>query len=130
VVVVPRDRKSGVVLRGRYGEPGADVQMVVPRAVVDDLVATLFSVKNAILAVSLGLGLATTATAILVFALSIRLRRRELVTMRRIGASRQRVRAVLATEVLLVVSAAGLLAAGLTLLISRLGASALGLLGA
>ncbi len=130
VVVVPHDRKSGVVLRGRYGESGAGVQMVVPRAVIDDLVATLFSVKNAILAVSLGLGLATAATAILVFVLSIRLRRRELVTMRRIGASRQRVRAVLATEVLLVVSAAGLLAAGLTLLISRLGASALGLLGA
>ena len=119
-----------MVLRGRYGESGAGVQMVVPRAVIDDLVATLFSVKNAILAVSLGLGLATAATAVLVFVLSIRLRRRELVTMRRIGASRQRVRAVLATEVLLVVSAAGLLAAGLTLLISRLGASALGLLGA
>ncbi|NIV56793.1 MAG: hypothetical protein GWN48_15150, partial [Actinobacteria bacterium] len=54
---------------------------------------------------SIGLGIATVATAILVFALSIRLRRRELETMRKIGASRGRMRAVLASEVLLVVAA-------------------------
>lgn len=129
VLVVPRDRKSAVILRGRYAEPGRNVQMVVPRAVVDDLVATLFSVRNAILAVSLGLGVATVATASLVFALSIRLRRRELETMRRIGAPRQRIRAILATEVLLVVVASGMVAAGLTLLVSRLGSSVLRLVG-
>jgi len=129
IVVVPRDRKSGVVLRGRYAEPGGEVQMVVPRAVIDEVVATLFSIRNAILAVSLGLGLATIATATLVFALSIRLRRRELETMRRIGAPRQRVRAILATEILMVVATAVVLASGLTLLVSRFGVSALRLLG-
>jgi len=129
VVAVPRDRKSGVVLRGRYAEEGKAVQMVVPRAVVDDLVATMFSVRDAVFAVSVGLGIATVATAILVFALSIRLRRRELETMRKIGASRGRMRAVLASEVLLVVAASMAIAAGLTAVVSRFGGVVLRLLG-
>jgi putative ABC transport system permease protein len=129
VIAVPRDRKSGVVLRGRYADAGGAVQMVVPRAVVDDLVATMFSVRDAVFAVSVGLGVATVATAILVFALSIRLRRRELETMRKIGASRGRMRAVLASEVLLVVAASVAIAAGLTAVISRFGGVVLRLLG-
>jgi putative ABC transport system permease protein len=130
VLAVPRDRKSGVVLRGRYAEPSGSVQMVVPRKVVDDLVETMFSVRNAVMAVSLGLGLATIATAALVFALSVRLRRREIETMRKIGAPRGRVRAVLACEVLLVVVASVAIAGALTALVSRFGGIALRLLGA
>jgi putative ABC transport system permease protein len=130
VVAVPHDRKSGVILRGRYAESGRTVQMVVPRLVVDDLVETMFSVRDAALAVSAGLAAATLATAVLVFALSIRLRRRELETMRRIGASRGRMRAILASEVLLVVAAAVVIAAALTAVMSRFGGLVLGLVGA
>jgi len=97
--------------------------------VVDDLVATMFSVRDAVFAVSVGLGIATVATAILVFALSIRLRRRELETMRKLGASRGRMRAVLASEVLLVVAASMAIAAGLTAVVSRFGGVVLRLLG-
>ena len=128
VIAVPNDRKSGVVLRGRYAEPDGEVQMVVPRAVVDDLVETMFSVRDAIFAVSIGLGLATIATAILVFALSIRLRRRELDTMRKIGASGGRMRAVLGTEVLLVVLSSLVIAAVLTAAVGRFGGAVVGLL--
>jgi putative ABC transport system permease protein len=128
ILAVPDGRKSGVMLRGRYEEPGSAVQMVVPRAVVDDLVETMFSIRDAVFAVSIGLGLATIATAILVFALSIRLRRRELDTMRKIGASRGRMRSVLATEVLLVVVVSVALAAALTALVGRFGGSVVGLL--
>jgi len=130
IVVVPKDRRSGTVLRGRYAEPGAEVQMVVPRAVVDDLVATLLSVRNLIFAVSLALSAATLATATLVFALSIRLRRRELQTMRRIGGQGQRVRAILAAEILIVVAAAGLIAAAFTMLVIGFGDNVLRALGA
>jgi len=130
VVVAPHDRKSGIVLRGRFAEPGVPVQMVVPREVVDGLVATMFSVRDAVLLVSLGLGCATLATAALVFALSVRLRRRELETMRKIGASRGRMRAVLASEVLLVVVASVLIAAVLTLAVTRFGGLVLRYLGA
>lgn len=128
IIVIPRDRKSGVVLRGRFQEPGRGVQMVVPRDVVDDLVETMFSVRDAMFAVSLGLGLATIATAVLVFALSLRLRRRELDTMRKIGASYGRMRAVLATEVLIVVAASLTIAAGLTAVVGRFGGLLIGLL--
>ena len=130
VVAVPHDRKSGVILRGRYTESARPVQMVVPRLVVDDLVETMFSVRDAALAVSAGLAAATLATAALVFALSIRLRRRELETMRRIGASRGRMRAILASEVLLVVVAAVVIAAALTAVMSRFGGLVLALVGA
>jgi len=128
ILAVPRDRKSGVMLRGRYEEPGGSVQMVVPRAVVDDLVETMFSIRDAVFAVSVGLGLATIATAILVFALSIRLRRRELDTMRKIGASGGRMRAVLATEVLLVVFVSVTIATALTAVVGRYGGAIVGLL--
>jgi putative ABC transport system permease protein len=121
VIAVPPDRKSGIVLRGRFAELTEPVQMVVPRQVVDDLVETMFSVRDAVLVVSAGLAVATIATAALVFALSIRLRRRELETMRRIGASPARMRAILTSEVLLVVAAAVIIAAALTAAVSRFG---------
>jgi putative ABC transport system permease protein len=129
LLAVPDDRKSGVVLRGRYQEPDQPVQMVVPRDVVDDLVDTMFSVRNVMLVVSLGLGVATIATAALVFALSVRLRRREIETMRKIGAPRRRIRAVLASEVLIVVVASAAIAAALTALASRFGGLLLRMLG-
>jgi len=128
IIAVPHDRKSGVLLRGRFEEPGTGVQMVVPRQVVDDLVETMFSVRDAIFAVSLGLGAATLATAVLVFALSVRLRRREIDTMRKIGASAGRLRAVLATEILIVVSASMAIAAALTAVVGRFGGLVIGLL--
>ena len=127
ILAVPHDRKSSVMLRGRYEEPGRSVQMVVPRAVVDDLVETMFSVRDAVFAVSIGLGLATIATAVLVFALSIRLRRREIETMRKIGISGRRMRAVLATEVLLVVVASVCIAGGLTAVVGQYGGAVVGL---
>jgi putative ABC transport system permease protein len=123
-VVVPRDRKSGVVLRGRYTE-GGEVQILVPRAVVDDLVDTMFSVRDAVFWVSVGFGIATIATAILVFALSIRIRRREIETIRKIGAPRNRLVAILSTEILMVVLASLAIAGALTAVVSRFGGAVL-----
>jgi putative ABC transport system permease protein len=101
----------------------------VPREVVDDLVETMFSVRNVMLLVSLGLGLATIATAALVFALSVRLRRREIETMRKIGAPGRRVRSILATEVLIVVATSVAVAALLTVAASRFGGALLQMIG-
>jgi putative ABC transport system permease protein len=129
VIAVPRDRRSAVMLRGRFAELAEPVQMVVPRQVVDDLVETMFSVRDAVVLVSVGLGAATLATAALVVALSIRLRRRELETMRRIGASPGRMRAILASEVVLVVVAGVIIAAALTAAVSRFGGVVLRFLG-
>jgi putative ABC transport system permease protein len=124
-LVVPRDRKSAVMLRGRYEEENGDAQILVPRAVVDDLVETMFSVRDAVFWVSIGLGIATVATAILVFALSIRLRRREIATIRKIGAPRNRLIAILSAEILMVVGASTAIAGALTAVVSRYGMLAL-----
>lgn len=121
VIAVPPDRRSSVMLRGRFEEPGRSAQLVVPRRVVDDLVETMFSVRDAIFAISLGLGAATVATSVLVFMLSLRLRRREIDTMRKIGAASGRVRAVLATEVLMVIAAGVIAAATMTAALGRFG---------
>jgi putative ABC transport system permease protein len=121
VIAVPDDRKSGIVLRGRY-ETGQDaVQMLVPLRIIDSLLATVFSVRDFVVLGSIGVLIATAAIAALVFALSIRLRQREIATIRKIGGPRRRVSAILLTEVLLVVFGAVVVAAGMTLAVSRFG---------
>jgi putative ABC transport system permease protein len=121
VIAVPDDRKSGIVLRGRY-ETGQDaVQMLVPLRIIGSLLATVFSVRDFVVLGSIGVLIATAAIAALVFALSIRLRQREIATIRKIGGPRRRVSAILLTEVLLVVFGAVVVAAGMTLAVSRFG---------
>jgi putative ABC transport system permease protein len=120
-IVVPRDARAGTLLRGRFEGGERPTQLVVPLTVVDELVDTMFSVRDAVLVLSAGLVLATIATAALVFALSLRLRAAELESMRRIGVGRRRLRAILFTELGAVLLAATLLASGSTLLASRFG---------
>ncbi len=80
----------------------------------------MFSVRDWVVLGGIAVGVATFATATLVFVLSIAARRREIETMRKIGGSWRRVRAVLATEILMVVAAGVVLAGILTLVVSSL----------
>lgn len=120
VIAVPADRRSGVVLRGRYETAGEGVQMVVPLRVIRGLLDTVFSVRDAIVLGSAFVLLATAAIATLVFALSIRLRHQEIETIRKIGGPRRRVRAILLAEILMVVGGAALLSGAMTLAVARL----------
>ena len=129
VIAVPRSHKQGVLLRGRYASPDSAHQILHPRVVMDELLGTVFRVRGWVMGALLMVGVATLATAGLVFALSLRLRRREIQTLTRIGASRGAVAVVLAGEVVAVVLLACVLAMGLTLLTRALGEAAiLGLL--
>jgi putative ABC transport system permease protein len=121
VLAIPSDHKSGVLLRGRYEEAGAAVQMLVPSQVVNELLETMFSVRDYVILGSVGVGGATLMTAALVFVLSIRLRRREIETVRKIGGSSRRLTGVLASEILLVVLAGVVIAGVLTIGVSRFG---------
>jgi putative ABC transport system permease protein len=121
VIAVPRDRKSGTILMGRY-EGDETGQVVRPVAVMDDLLGTVLTVQGFVVAALLLVGLATVAVAALVFLLSARLRKREIRTMIKIGGSRSRVAALLISEVVAVLIAAVVLAGGLTLLTTRYGA--------
>ena len=97
--------------------------------VVDELIDTMFSVRDWVFLGSLAVGVATAMTAALVFALSIRVRRREIETIRKIGGGRQRLAMILGAEILVVIAAAVAVAAVLTAVVSRFGELAVRLVG-
>ncbi len=121
VIAVPPDQRSESLLRGRFESPDEPMQIVRPIDVMDELLETVLTVEAFVIAVVVVVGLSTLATAVLVFMLSLRLRRREIDTMRKIGAARRNVGAVMASEVMAVLLAGVTLAAILTGLTSRFG---------
>ncbi|MCP3882931.1 MAG: hypothetical protein GY701_31715, partial [Sulfitobacter sp.] len=78
VLAVPYDRKSSIMLRGRYEAEGTDVQMLVPMRIIDGLLETVFSVRDYIVLGGIGVAISTAAITALVFVLSVRLRHREI----------------------------------------------------
>jgi putative ABC transport system permease protein len=112
VIVVSEDQKSSDLLRGRYLSDEAQVQIVAPAAVMDDLLGTIFTVRGYVMAAVLIVGFATLATMVLVFTLSLQLRRREMETMQKIGGCRSRIRGLVAVEIFAVLGC-GVLVAGI-----------------
>jgi len=128
VIAVPHDQKSGTILMGRYESPDEPTQILQPITVIDDLLGTIFTVQNFVVAGMLLVGLAALATAVLVFVLSLRLRKREIETMAKIGGSRARVAGVLIAEIAVVVVASVVFAGILAALTSRFASAAVRLL--
>ena len=122
IIAVPPDRKSGVLLMGRYEGDGEVSQILRPAEIIDELLATILTVRSYAIAGALVLGSATLATAALVFLLSLRLRRREIETMMKIGAPKGRVAALVVAEITIVLLAGSVLAGGLTLITASYGA--------
>jgi putative ABC transport system permease protein len=121
VIAVPRDEKSSALLQGRYQSDPRN-QLVRPAEVMGELLDTILTVESFVVAGAAILGLATLSVATLVFLLSLRLRRRERETLFKLGGSRGSVAALMASEIVVVVAAAVLLAFGLTLLTGQFGA--------
>ena len=121
VIAVPRDRKSGILLRGRYQERKNGVQMLVPIKIIQELLDTVFVVRDYVVLAGAGVAVAAFGIMTLVFALSIRLRKREIDTIRKIGGARQRLTGILCVEIIIVVAAGVGLAAALTALAGRFG---------
>ena len=126
IIAVPRDRKSEILLRGRYEEVENTVQILVPLNVISDLLDTVASVKNYVIAGSIVVGFATLVTTILVFTLSIRLRQREIMTIRKIGGTGRRIKAILATEIIIVLASGIILALILTVVVNQIGMEIVG----
>jgi putative ABC transport system permease protein len=104
-IVVPRDVRAGTLLLGRFLDESLDGQLVRPRAIVGELMETIFRIKEVLdLAVAI-VGTAAIAALGLVFTLSFRLRAQELRTHFEIGASRGTTARLLAAEVVLLGSA-------------------------
>ena len=110
-IVVPKNKKSSDLLRGRYLGAQEQVQIVTPAGVMDELLGTVFTVRGYVIVAVLIVGVATLATMVLVFVLSLQLRRREMETMKKIGGSKTRIRGLVAIEILGVLGS-GVLVAG------------------
>ena len=121
ILAVPQSARSGTMLRGRYEERTDPVQILVPSRVIGELISTVLSVRNFVIMGSVGVGIATLATVVLVFMLSIRLRKREIETIRKIGGTGRRLKAILASEILIVVFISAGMTAGMVLIVSRYG---------
>jgi len=130
VLAVPASFKASVLLRGRYEEGDVPVQMIVPSVVVNELLETMFSVRDWVVLGGLAVGVASAMTAALVFALSIRVRRREIETIQKIGGARKRLVTILGAEITFVIVMAVVIAGVLTAVVSRFGELAARLVGA
>lgn len=123
VIAVPRDDRASALLQGKYVGAGGSVQMVRPLGSINELLETVVSIRSYVVTAVLVVGLSTLVTTVLVFLLSLRLRRREIVTMHRIGGSRRRIAAVLTAEIVVTVFLGLCLAGILTAVTARFGAA-------
>jgi putative ABC transport system permease protein len=121
VIAVPPDQKSSAILQGRYQGEDETAQIVQPVTVMEELLATILTVQSFVVAGAVVVGTATLASAALVFMLSLRLRRREIETLFKVGGSRPAVGTVMVSEIVAVLAAGVILAAGLTFLTSQFG---------
>lgn len=107
-LIVPRDERAGTLLLGRYVGGGETFQIVRPRAVVGDLLATIFRIKEILDGAVLIVSVAAVLALGLVFSLSFRLRAQELRTNFELGASRGTTARLLAAELLLLAGASAI----------------------
>ncbi len=125
IIVIPGDRQTSAIIRGRYQSREDDVQMLVPQQVISGLVDTLFSIRNLLLLASILLGLATFTILALVFNLSRKLRARELITMQKIGGSKAVIRQLLGLEMLIILICSAIIAMVFTFVLQTVGLRAL-----
>ncbi len=125
VIAVPHSDKARALLMGRYQSADDSSQIVRPVAIVDELLKTVFTVRQYVVGALVVVAGATLALATLIFLLSLRLRSREMETLVKIGAARATVATVLATEVVFVVVVGAMLAAALTGLTASFGSQAI-----
>jgi len=125
VIAVPASDKDRVLLMGRYEGADEISQIVRPVEIVDELLETVFTVRQYVVAALAVVAGATLAVASLVFLLSYRLRRREVETLVKMGAARGTVASALAAEVVFVLLAGVALATALTGLTASFGSQAI-----
>jgi putative ABC transport system permease protein len=108
VIVQPNDKKSAVILKGRYIKDNK-LQAISPKVVIKNLVQTIFQIKQYVDVIVMIVGFATVIAVILIFSLSLRLRKRELDTIYYLGCSRLTVSRLLAAEIMIITIMSGML---------------------
>ncbi len=114
-IVIPKSEKGATILEARY-ETNENLQLQNCTKVVEKILGMVIRIKSFFDAYYLFVLIATLLFVGLIVALSSQLRKNELDTMRRIGASRWFTFRLQATELLLIVALAGILSAMVTLI--------------
>jgi len=117
IIAIPYDNKSGTLLRGRYLDASASLQVVRPDEVIDTLIDNIFRIRNVLDAVILLVGSATLLALALVIALSLKLRQREMDTNFRLGCSRATVVRLVIAELLIIITISAVLSSMSLLLV-------------
>jgi putative ABC transport system permease protein len=109
ILFVPNDKKSETILRGRFEAKEIENQAVVPKNVVENLLVenllqSIFKIKQIFDTVFLLVGLATVLILGLIVTLSLRLRREEIYTMFTIGSSKAKIAEILGFELLIIIA--------------------------
>lgn len=119
IIALPYDDKSGTLLRGRYLEADAPLQVVRPGEVINTLIDNIFRIRNVLDAVILLVGIATLLALLLVFALSLKLRQREMDTNFRLGCSRATIARLMIAEVVIIATMSAILCTLLLLFVAN-----------
>jgi putative ABC transport system permease protein len=128
VLVEPRSRKALTLLKGRFVGRD-DVQALVPLEVMQELLGVVFRVKVFFDANALLVGLSTAMFLAVIVTLSLAVRRRERLTLFKLGCARATVARLMASELALVIGAGVLLALAGAAALVGLAARGIGPLG-
>jgi putative ABC transport system permease protein len=113
VIYVPESDKSATLLRGRVESGEIENQLVVPSLVVNNLLQSIFRIKQIFNSVFVIVGLAVLLIFGLVITLSLRLRKDEMYTMFTMGSGKLKIIQIVGMELLLLIAASALIAGSL-----------------
>lgn len=115
LIVIPNDPRAEALLQGHFDRAESRSQMARPLSEVESLMAMVFRVQKFFQANALLIGISTLLLLALVVALSIRLREGEMSTMFKIGCSRGTMASLIVAELAIVLCAASVIVAAITL---------------
>ncbi|MDW3222388.1 MAG: ABC transporter permease [Paracoccaceae bacterium] len=110
VIIVPEDKRSGTILKGRYLDSENPMQLVEPAGVIQGLVDRIFRIKSLLDVVTTIIAVAALAAIGLAVFLSYRLRAREIATAVKLGARRGMVLRLLSAETFTLLSISAIIA--------------------
>ena len=102
IIALPDNQKQSALLQGKFQVNDITKQIVRPDKIIRALMSTIFTVRHYILIGAFIMGLSTLIMIMLIFMLSQQLRRGEILTASKIGASRYFVLGLISFEVLFV----------------------------
>ncbi|MES0862762.1 ABC transporter permease [Ruegeria sp. SCPT10] len=119
VILVPSDRRSATILKGRYLDGENPSQLFEPAQVIQGLVDRIFRIKSLLDVVTAIIAVAAVAAVGLAVFLSYRLRAKEIATAVKLGARQGMVLRLLAAETVTLLFISGCIAAFGAALVSR-----------